>query len=250
MSLPLKDKVAIVTGGSRGIGKAIVLKLASMGADVAFTYLSSPENATAVQEEAKKYGTKVLAIQNDASDINAGQILVDMVVQEYGRVDICVNNAGIAKDNLLMRVSNEQWEKTIATNLTSAFSVCRPLVKPMIKAGGGSIINMSSIIGIRGNAGQSAYSASKAGLIGFTKSLALELGSRNIRCNCVAPGFIETDMTSSLHQGGHAEEFLKKIPLGRFGKSEEIADLVGFLSLPSSSYITGQVISICGGLNI
>lgn len=246
----LQNKVAIVTGGSRGIGRAIVIKLASMGADVIFTYVNNQQAAEEVTKQALLYGNKVIAIKNDAGDINCGEILVNETLSQLGKIDICVNNAGITKDNLLMRVSNENWQQVINTNLSSVFSVCKHVVRPMMKSGGGSIINMSSIIGIRGNAGQTAYAATKAGLIGFTKSMALELGSRNIRCNCIAPGFIETDMTASLHQHTAAEDFLKKIPLGRFGKSEEIADTVAFLCSPNSAYITGQVISVCGGMSI
>jgi len=171
-------------------------------------------------------------------------------LKEFGTIDVCVNNAGISKDNLLLRLTPEQWDEVITTNLKSVFNITKQVIRPMMKAKKGSIINMSSIVGMRGNAGQASYAASKAGIIGFTKSVALELGSRNIRCNAIAPGFVETDMTHYLKEGNAADEFLKKIPLGRFGKAEEIANTTLFLASDLSSYITGQVISVCGGLNV
>jgi 3-oxoacyl-[acyl-carrier protein] reductase len=185
---------------------------------------------------------------------NAGQLseceqLVQELMNEWGRIDICVNNAGISKDNLLMRMTEEQWDEVMNVNLKSVYNMTKQVIRPMMKARNGSIINMSSIIGMRGNAGQSSYAASKAGIIGFTKSIAQELGSRNIRCNAIAPGFVETDMTQYLQEGAAAAEYLKKIPLGRFGSAEEIANTVVFLASDMSSYITGQVISTCGGLN-
>lgn len=246
----LENKVAIVTGGSRGIGEAIVLKFAESGAHVAFTYVSSDEKAKALEEKIKTFGVNAKAYKSNAGIFEECEKMVSDVVKEFGTVDICVNNAGISKDNLLLRMTEHQWDEVMATNLKSVFNMTKQVIRPMMKAKAGSIINMSSIIGMRGNAGQSSYAASKAGIIGFTKSVAHELGSRNIRCNAIAPGFIETDMTHYLKEGTAAESFLKDIPLGRFGKAEEVADLTLFLASDMSSYITGQVISICGGLNI
>lgn len=248
----LEDKVAIVTGAARGIGAAIALKFAAQGAHVAFTYISdsSRERAQALEAQLQNLGVKAKAYQSDAGDFSQSEAFVTAVLQEYGSVDICVNNAGISKDNLLLRMTPEQWDTVMTTNLKSVFNMTRQVIRPMIKAKKGSIINMSSIVGVSGNAGQSSYAASKAGIIGFTKSVAKELGSRNIRCNAIAPGFVETDMTSYLKEGTGAEEFLKKIPLGRFGSSEEMAAVALFLASEMSAYITGQVISACGGLNI
>jgi 3-oxoacyl-[acyl-carrier protein] reductase len=247
----LENKTAIVTGAARGIGEAIALKFAEHGANVAFTYVSnsSADKAAALENKLKEYGVKAKAWQSNAADFAAAEQFVNEVVQEFGTIDICVNNAGISKDNLLLRMSAEQWNEVINTNLTSVFNITKQVIRPMMKAKSGSIINMSSIIGMRGNAGQSSYAASKAGIIGFTKSVAQELGSRNIRCNAIAPGFVETDMTHYLQEGTAADDFLKKIPLGRFGKAEEIANTTVFLASDMSSYITGQVISACGGLN-
>ncbi len=195
-------------------------------------------------------GVKAKAYQSNAGDFAACEVFVNDVLKDFGNIDVCVNNAGISKDNLLLRMTAEQWDDVMATNLKSVFNMTKQVIRPMMKAKAGSIINMSSIIGIRGNAGQSSYAASKAGVIGFTKSIALEIGSRNIRCNAIAPGFIETDMTHYLKDGDASAEFLKKIPLSRFGKAEEIADVTLFLASDMSSYVTGQVISACGGLNI
>jgi 3-oxoacyl-[acyl-carrier protein] reductase len=246
----LENKVAIVTGGSRGIGEAIVLKLAESGANIAFTYVSSDEKAKALEEKVKALGVKSKAYKSNAADFADCEKVVNEVITEFGTVDILVNNAGISKDNLLLRMSPEQWDEVIATNLKSVFNMTKQVIRPMMKARNGSIINMSSIIGMRGNAGQSSYAASKAGIIGFTKSVAAELGSRNIRCNAIAPGFVETDMTHYLKEGEAAKSFLEKIPLGRFGSAEEIANVTLFLASGMSSYITGQVISTCGGLNM
>ena len=248
----LDNKVAIVTGGARGIGEAIVLKLAEHGAQVAFTYVndSSADKAKALEEKLSALGIKAKAYKSNASLFAEGETFVSGVIKEFGTVDVCVNNAGISKDNLLLRMTPEQWDEVITVNLKSVFNITKQVIRPMMKVKKGSIINMSSIIGIRGNAGQASYAASKAGIIGFTKSMALELGSRNIRCNAIAPGFIETDMTSYLTEGDTAKPFLDKIPLSRFGTAEEIADTALFLASDMSAYITGQVISICGGLNI
>ncbi len=246
----LENKVAIVTGGSRGIGEAIAIKLADSGAHVAFTYVSSDEKARALEEKIRSLGVKAKAYKSNAGIYEESEVMVNDVVKEFGKVDICVNNAGISKDNLLLRMTPQQWDEVMATNLKSVFNITKHVIRPMMKAKKGSIINMSSIVGMRGNAGQSSYAASKAGIIGFTKSIAAELGSRNIRCNAIAPGFVETDMTHYLKDGEAAKTFLEKIPLGRFGSAEEIANVTLFLASDMSSYITGQVISTCGGLNI
>ena len=248
----LENKTAIVTGAARGIGEAIAIKFAEHGANIAFTYVSdsSTEKADALVEKLIAFGVKAKAYQTNAGDYAAAEIFVADVVKEFGQVDICINNAGISKDNLLLRMTEEQWDDVMDINLKSVFNMTKQVIRPMMKAKQGSIINMSSIIGIRGNAGQSSYAASKAGIIGFTKSIAAELGSRNIRCNAIAPGFIETDMTHYLKDGDAATGFLQKIPLGRFGKAEEIANTTLFLASDLSSYITGQVLSACGGLNI
>lgn len=248
----LEGKVAIVTGAARGIGAAIASMFAEQGADVAFTYVSdnSAEKAVALEKALQAKGVKAKAYQSNAGIFSECETLVTDVLKEFGKIDICVNNAGISKDNLLLRMTPEQWDEVMDINLKSVFNMTKQVIKPMMKAKSGSIINMSSIVGVRGNAGQSSYAASKAGIIGFTKSVALELGSRNIRCNAIAPGFIETDMTHYLKDGDGASDFLKKIPLGRFGKAEEIASTTLFLASDMSSYITGQVLSACGGLNI
>ena len=246
----LDNKVAIVTGGSRGIGEGIVLKLAESGAHVAFTYVSSDEKAKLLEDKIKTFGVNAKAYKSNAGIYADCEAMVNDVVKEFGTIDICVNNAGISKDNLLLRMTPEQWDEVMATNLKSVFNMTKQVIRPMMKSKKGSIINMSSIVGMRGNAGQSSYAASKAGIIGFTKSIAAELGSRNVRCNAIAPGFIETDMTHYLKEGEAAKSFLDKIPLGRFGSAEEIANVTVFLASDMSSYITGQVISTCGGLNM
>lgn len=246
----LDNKVAIVTGGSRGIGEAIVLKLAESGAHVAFTYVSSDDKAKLLEEKIKALGVNAKAYKSNAGVYEDCEAMVNDVVKQFGTVDICVNNAGISKDNLLLRMTPEQWDEVMTTNLKSVYNMTKQVIRPMMKSRKGSIVNMSSIIGMRGNAGQSSYAASKAGIIGFTKSIAAELGSRNVRCNAIAPGFVETDMTHYLKEGEAAKTFLDKIPLGRFGTGEEIANVTLFLASDMSSYITGQVISTCGGLNI
>jgi len=248
----LEGKVAIVTGAARGIGEAIALKFAEHGASVAFTYVSdsSAPKAAALEEKLKALGVKAKAYKSNAGDFAQCESFVNDVMKEFGTVDICVNNAGISKDNLLLRMSQEQWDDVIKVNLNSVFYMTKQVIKPMMKARSGSIINMSSIIGETGNAGQSSYAASKAGIIGFTKSVAKELGSRNIRCNAIAPGFVETDMTSYLKEGEGADKYKSAIPLGRFATGEDIANVSLFLASNMGSYITGQVISACGGLNI
>ena len=247
----LQGKTSIVTGAARGIGAAIAIKLAEQGSNIAFSYVSdsSAEKATALENQLTSLGVKAKAYKSNAGEFTECEIFINDVLKEFGAIDICVNNAGISKDNLLLRMTAEQWDDVMDINLKSVFNITKQVIRPMMKAKQGSIINMSSIIGMRGNAGQSSYAASKAGIIGFTKSIALELGSRNIRCNAIAPGFIETDMTHYLQDGDAAADFLKKIPLGRFGKAEEIANTTLFLASDLSSYITGQVLSVCGGLN-
>lgn len=248
----LANKVAIVTGAARGIGEAIALKFAEQGAHVAFTYVSdsSAEKAQALEAKLMALGVKAKAYQSNAGAYTACEALVTDVLATFGTVDILVNNAGISKDNLLMRMTPEQWEQVIQTNLNSVFYMTKQVIRPMMKARSGAIINMSSVIGEMGNAGQGSYAASKAGVIGFTKSVAKELGSRNIRCNAIAPGFVETDMTSYLKEGDGADKYKAGIPLGRFGTAEDIANVSLFLASDMGSYITGQVISACGGLNI
>ena len=248
----LQGKTAIVTGAARGIGEAIAILFAENGANVAFSYVSdsSAKKATALETKLKGLGIKAKAYKSNAGDFAQCEIFVNDVIKEFGTVDICVNNAGISKDNLLLRMSLEQWNDVIQVNLNSVFNMTKQVIKVMMKAKSGSIINMSSVIGEMGNAGQSSYAASKAGIIGFTKSVAKELGSRNIRCNAIAPGFVETDMTAYLKDGEGAEKYKAGIPLGRFASTEDIANVSLFLASNLSSYITGQTISVCGGLNI
>jgi 3-oxoacyl-[acyl-carrier protein] reductase len=248
----LSNKTAIITGAARGIGEAIAVKFAEHGANIAFTYVSesSMEKAIALEKKLTDLGVKAKSWKTNAADFSQAEIFVNEVLKEFGGIDICVNNAGISKDNLLLRLTPEQWDEVINTNLKSVYNLTKQVIRPMMKARSGSIINMSSIIGIRGNAGQASYAASKAGIIGFSKSIAQELGSRNIRCNAIAPGFIETDMTHYLKEGEASKAFLEKIPLGRFGKASEVADTVLFLASDMSTYITGQTLSVCGGLNI
>ena len=248
----LAGKTAIITGAARGIGEAVALKFAEHGANIAFTYVSesSTEKATALIEKGKAFGVNARAFRTNAADFAACEVFVSEVLKEFGCIDICVNNAGISKDNLLLRMTPEQWDEVMQVNLKSVFNMTKQIIRPMMKAKSGSIINMSSVIGEMGNAGQSSYAASKAGVIGFTKSVAKELGSRNIRCNAIAPGFVETDMTSYLKEGEAAAKYRAGIPLGRFASGEDIANVALFLASDLSNYVTGQVISACGGLNI
>ena len=247
----LENKIAIVTGAARGLGEGIALKLAEHGAHVAFSYVSesSADKATALVTKLEALGVKAKAWRSNAGKYEEAEAFVNEVVKEFGTIDICVNNAGISKDNLLLRLTPEQWDEVMEVNLKSVYNMTKQVIRPMMKAKKGSIINMSSIVGINGNAGQGSYAASKAGIIGFTKSIALELGSRNVRVNAIAPGFIETDMTHYLKEGEAGQAFLSKIPLGRFGSAEEIGNTTLFLASDLSSYVTGQVISVCGGLN-
>jgi 3-oxoacyl-[acyl-carrier protein] reductase len=248
----LEGKTAIITGAARGIGEGIAIKFAEHGANVAFTFVSdrSEEKARILEQKLIALGVKAKAYQSNAGDFSACETFVNDVLKEFGQIDICVNNAGISKDNLLLRMTPEQWDEVMQTNLKSVFNMTKQVIRPMMKAKSGTIINMSSVIGEMGNAGQSSYAASKAGVIGFTKSVAKELGSRNIRCNAIAPGFVETDMTSYLKEGEGAEKYKADIPLGRFGSTEDIANVSLFLASEMSGYVTGQVISACGGLNI
>lgn len=244
----LAGKTALVTGASRGIGEAIAKKLAEHGANIAFTYLSSAEKAMALENALHAMGIKALGYKSDAASFEEAEKLIGNVLMEFQTIDIVVNNAGITHDNLILRMTEQQWDAVITTNLKSIFNISKNVCKPMMKQRGGSIINLSSIVGMTGNAGQTNYSASKAGVIGFTKSLAKELGSRNIRCNAIAPGFIETDMTHGISEE-MKEQFKKNIPLSRYGSADEVAKVALFLASDLSSYVNGQVISVCGGLN-
>ncbi|MFT5167127.1 MAG: 3-oxoacyl-[acyl-carrier protein] reductase [Saprospiraceae bacterium] len=244
----LAGKVALVTGGSRGIGEAIVRKFAEQGADVAFTYLSSEESAKKVESDLKELGSNAKAYRSDASSYAQAEELIKSVLEDYGKIDILVNNAGITRDTLMLRMSEEQWDQVIETNLKSVFNLTKHVLRSMLKNRKGSIINMSSVVGIFGNAGQANYAASKAGIFGFSKSIAKEVGSRSIRCNAVAPGFIETDMTQELDEKTK-EAFLAGIPMKRLGQGAEVADVCLFLASDMSSYVSGQTISVCGALN-
>lgn len=243
----LEGKTALITGASRGIGKAIALKFASEGANVAFSDLNRDGNMEATEKEIGAMGVKCVGYASDASSFSQSEKLVEDVLAEFGQVDILVNNAGITRDNLLMRMEEKDWDIIMAVNLKSVFNLTKAVQRSMLKQRSGSIINMSSVVGLDGNGGQSNYSASKAGIIGFTKSIAKELGSRSIRCNAVAPGFIETEMTAALKDDVR-EEWIQSIPLRRGGKPEDVADVCTFLACDLSSYVTGQVISVCGGM--
>ncbi|HAS40337.1 MAG TPA: 3-oxoacyl-[acyl-carrier-protein] reductase [Microscillaceae bacterium] len=243
----LEGKVALITGASKGIGKAIAQKYAEQGAQVAFTYLSSVEKGQALEQELQQTGSKVKGYRSDASNHEAAIDLVKQVIEDFGSLDILINNAGITKDGLLMRMSEEQWDRVIQVNLKSVFNLTKASMRQMMKQRAGSIINITSVVGIRGNAGQSNYAASKAGIIGFTKSVALELGSRNVRSNAIAPGFIETEMTGELDEKV-VEEWKQSIPLKRGGAASDVADCAVFLGSDMSNYITGQVLQVDGGM--
>lgn len=245
--LTLQNKTILITGASRGIGKGIATYLANLGADIAFTYASSVEKANAFEAKLNALGIKAKGYQSNAADFAASETLVDEVIKEFGKIDVLVNNAGITRDNLLMRMSEAQWDEVLDTNLKSAFNMTKAATKYMMKAKQGSIINITSVVGITGNAGQANYAASKAGMIGLTKSVAKELGSRNIRCNAIAPGFIETEMTDALNADIKGE-WIKTIPLKRGGTTEDVANCVAFLASNLSAYITGQTINVCGGM--
>jgi len=243
----LEGKTAIITGGSRGIGKGIVETFARHGANVAFTYNSSNEAAEVIAAEAGKEGVKIVAYKSNAANFDESQELAAEVLEDFGSIDILINNAGITKDNLLMRISEEDFDAVIEVNLKSVFNMTKAVQRTMLKQRHGSIINMSSVVGLKGNAGQTNYAASKAGIIGFTKSVALELGSRNIRCNAIAPGFIETEMTSKLDET-MVQSWRDAIPLKRGGTPEDIANACVFLASDLSSYVTGQVLNVDGGM--
>jgi len=243
----VQGKVVLVTGASRGIGRSIANSFAQAGAHVAFTYLSSVEQGEALVKELEAYGIKAKGYRSDASLFDSAEDLVNSVVADFGQIDVLINNAGITRDGLLMRMTEEQWDEVIRVNLKSVFNLTKAVIKPMMKAKSGSIVNMTSIVGVKGNAGQANYAASKAGIIGFTKSVALELGSRNIRCNAIAPGFIETEMTGELNEAT-VEEWKKSIPLKRGGDAAEVANVCLFLGSDMSSYVTGQTIQVDGGL--
>jgi 3-oxoacyl-[acyl-carrier protein] reductase len=243
----LQNKVALITGATRGIGRGIALNFAQNGANIAFTYVSSEEKAKAFEAELQALGIKAKGYKSDAGDFKAADELVTNVVAEFGTIDILVNNAGITRDTLLMRMSEQQWDEVMNANLKSVFNLTKAVQRPMLKAKKGSIINMSSVVGVKGNAGQSNYAASKAGIIGFTKSIALELGSRNIRSNAIAPGFIETEMTAALDEKV-VQQWRDGIPLKRGGTTEDVANVTLFLASDMSAYVTGQCINVCGGM--
>lgn len=243
----LSGKTALITGASKGIGKAIAVRFAQEGANVAFTYLSSVEKGQALEAELTAFGIKAKGYRSDASDFKAAEELVNGVVAEFGSLDILVNNAGITRDNLLMRMTEEAWDEVIGVNLKSCFNTVKAATRPMMKAKSGSIINITSVVGIKGNAGQANYAASKSGIIGFTKSVALELGSRNIRSNAVAPGFIETEMTAVLDEKT-VQGWRDGIPMKRGGQPEEVANACVFLASDMSSYVSGQVIQVDGAM--
>lgn len=243
----LKDKNVIITGASRGIGKGILELFVKNGANVAFSYIGDSDQAKSIEADFSNHKQKVVSYMSDASNFEQSQKLIDDVLNDFGSIDVLVNNAGITIDNLLMRMSEEDFQRVIDVNLNSVFNTTKAVLRTMLKQRSGSIINMSSVVGVKGNAGQSNYSASKAGMIGFTKSMALELGSRNIRCNCIAPGFIETEMTEKLSDDV-VQTWRDSIPLKRGGSTNDVANAALFLASDLSSYVTGQVINVCGGM--
>jgi 3-oxoacyl-[acyl-carrier protein] reductase len=245
----LEGKVALITGGSRGIGKALAVRFAAEGAAVAFSDLNRDEQMEATENELIKMGAKAKGYGSNAASLQDSEKLAADVVNDFGRIDILINNAGITRDNLLMRMTEQDWDMVLTVNLKSVFNLTKAVQRTMIKQRTGSIINMSSVVGVNGNAGQSNYSASKAGMIGFTKSMAAELGSRNVRCNAIAPGFIETEMTHKLPDDVRTQ-WVSTIPLKRSGKPEDVADVAVFLASELSAYVTGQVISVCGGMSM
>jgi 3-oxoacyl-[acyl-carrier protein] reductase len=243
----LENKNVIITGGSRGIGKAIAEKFAQHGANIAFTCIKMSEDSLVLAKNLENLGVKAKAYESDASDFESALKLAENVFNDFGSIDVLVNNAGITKDNLLLRMSEEDFNDVMKVNMNSVFNNTKAVLRQMLKQKSGSIINLSSVVGVKGNAGQSNYSSSKAAIIGFTKSVALELGSRNIRCNAIAPGFIETEMTRALQQD-QINEWAESIPLKRSGKAEDVANTSLFLASDMSSYITGQVMNVCGGM--
>jgi 3-oxoacyl-[acyl-carrier protein] reductase len=244
----LEGKVALITGAARGIGKAIAVKFAEEGANVAFTDLNYDDNMKATEAELNALGVKAKGYASNAASFEDSEKLIEDVANDFERIDILVNNAGITRDNLLMRMQEQDWDMVMTVNLKSVFNLTKAVQRVMMKQRYGSIVNMSSVVGVEGNAGQSNYSASKAGMIGFTKSIAQELGSRNIRCNAIAPGFIETEMTHKLKEDVR-DAWIKTIPLRRSGKPEDVADVAAYLASDMSSYVTGQVINVCGGMS-
>ena len=245
----LEGKVALITGGARGIGKSLALRFAAEGASVAVSDLKYDEQMQQTESEIQAFGVKAKGYASNASSLQDSEKLAEDVINDFGRIDILINNAGITRDNLLMRLTEQDWDLVMAVNLKSVFNLTKAVQRIMIKQRVGSIINMSSVVGVNGNAGQSNYSASKAGMIGFTKSIAQELGSRNIRCNAIAPGFIETEMTHKLPEDVR-KQWISEIPLRRSGKPEDVADVAVFLASELLSYVTGQVISVCGGMSM
>jgi 3-oxoacyl-[acyl-carrier protein] reductase len=243
----LEGKVAIITGATRGIGKGVAEVFAKNGADIAFTYVSSDEQAKKVEEELKQYGVKAKAYKSDASIYSQAEKFIEEVVADFGKIDAIVNNAGITRDGLLMRMTEENWDDVMNVNLKSVFNITKCALKTLLKQRYGSIINMSSVVGIEGNAGQSNYAASKAGIIGFTKSVAQEIGSRNIRSNAIAPGFIETEMTAQLDES-IMKGWIEDIPMKRAGTPEDVANVALFLASDLSAYVNGQVLNVCGGM--
>ena len=243
----LKGKNVIITGGSRGIGRGIAEKFAEQGANIAFTCVNMSDASLELAKNLEKIGVKAKAYESDAANFDAATKLAEDVLNDFGSIDVLVNNAGITKDNLLMRMSEEDFNDVMKINMNSVFNNTKAVLRQMLKQRSGSIINLSSVVGVKGNAGQSNYSSSKAGIIGFTKSVALELGSRNIRCNAIAPGFIETEMTKAL-SNDQVNDWAESIPLKRTGQVEDIANTSLFLASDMSSYITGQVINVCGGM--
>jgi 3-oxoacyl-[acyl-carrier protein] reductase len=243
----LKGKTAIITGANRGIGKGIALKMAEQGANIAFTYINSEEKALALENELLNIGIQAKCYKSDASQLDESEKLVKNVLENFESIDILVNNAGITKDNLLMRMSEEDFDRVIEVNLKSIFNLTKAVQRTMLKQRSGSIINITSVVGVKGNAGQANYAASKAGAIGFTKSIALELGSRNIRCNAIAPGFIETEMTEKLDEEV-ISNWRNSIPLKRGGNPTDVANACIFLASEMSSYISGQTLHVCGGM--
>ncbi len=243
----LEGKTAVITGGSRGIGKGIALRFAAEGANIAITNIIDNEEFAAAVQELTALGVKAKGYVSDASVFADAENVIDEITKDFGRVDILVNNAGITRDTLLMRMTEEQWDQVLTVNLKSVFNLTKAAIKPMMKQKSGSIVNMSSVVGVNGNAGQANYSASKAGIIGFTKSVAKELGSRNVRCNAIAPGFIITEMTSKLPEDVK-NDWISRIPLRRGGLPEDVANVALFLASDLSSYVTGQTIHVCGGM--
>ncbi|UBM59449.1 3-oxoacyl-[acyl-carrier-protein] reductase [Marinilongibacter aquaticus] len=243
----LEGKVALITGASRGIGNSIAREFVQQGAQVAFTFLSSVEKGQALEKELSEAGNKVKGYRSDASDFEAAQQLINDVITDFGKIDIVINNAGITRDNLLMRMSEQDWDDVLRINLKSIFNLTKAVTRPMLKARAGSIINITSVVGLMGNAGQANYAASKAGILGFTKSVAKELGSRGVRCNAVAPGFIETEMTGELNED-QLKDWLSNIPLKRAGKGTDIANACVFLASDLSTYVTGQTLTVDGGM--